>query len=133
MIAPEMLSNALRHTKTFISLVCVGMLLGLLAELPAQNQQEPPMRVAETDDEGRAIRFDFNFTGQELKGLLEWLSRETDLTIIASEEDIRDKRFSLINLKNVTLDQVIERIKTVLAQYNLTLIRTDATLLHHHF
>ncbi len=129
MIAPEMLSNALRHTKTFISLVCVGMLLGLLAELPAQNQQEPPMRVAETDDEGRAIRFDFNFTGQELKGLLEWLSRETDLTIIASEEDIRDKRFSLINLKNVTLDQVIERIKTVLAQYNLTLIRTDATLL----
>ncbi|RKU32250.1 hypothetical protein C6495_11135 [Candidatus Poribacteria bacterium] len=129
MIAPEMLSNALRHTKTFISLVCVGMLLGLLAELPAQNQQEPPMRVAETDDEGRAIRFDFNFTGQELKGLLEWLSRETDLTIIASEEDIRDKRFSLINLKNVTLDQVIEKIKTVLAQYNLTLIRTDATLL----
>ena len=129
MIAPEMLSNALRHTKTFISLVCVGMLLGLLAELPAQDQQEPPMRVAETDDEGRAIRFDFNFTGQELKGLLEWLSRETDLTIIASEEDIRDKRFSLINLKNVTLDQVIERIKTVLAQYNLTLIRTDATLL----
>ncbi len=129
MIAPEMLSNALRHTKTFISLVCVGMLLGLLAELPAQNQQEPPMRVAETDDEGRAIRFDFNFTGQELKGLLEWLSRETDLTIIASEEDIRDKRFSLINLKNVTLDQVVERIKTVLAQYNLTLIRTDATLL----
>ena len=129
MIAPEMLSNALRHTKTFISLVCVGMLLGLLAELSAQNQQEPPMRVAETDDEGRAIRFDFNFTGQELKGLLEWLSRETDLTIIASEEDIRDKRFSLINLKNVTLDQVIERIKTVLAQYNLTLIRTDATLL----
>ena len=129
MIAPETLSNALRHTKTFISLVCVGMLLGLLAELPAQNQQEPPMRVAETDDEGRAIRFDFNFTGQELKGLLEWLSRETDLTIIASEEDIRDKRFSLINLKNVTLDQVIERIKTVLAQYNLTLIRTDATLL----
>lgn len=129
MIAPETLSNALRHTKTFISLVCVGMLLGLLAELPAQNQQEPPMRVAETDDEGRAIRFDFNFTGQELKGLLEWLSRETDLTIIASEEDIRDKRFSLINLKNVTLDQVIEKIKTVLAQYNLTLIRTDATLL----
>ena len=129
MIAPETLSNALRHTKIFISLVCVGMLLGLLAELPAQNQQEPPMRVAETDDEGRAIRFDFNFTGQELKGLLEWLSRETDLTIIASEEDIRDKRFSLINLKNVTLDQVVERIKTVLAQYNLTLIRTDATLL----
>ena len=114
---------------SLISLVCMGVLLGLLAELPAQNQQEPPMRVAETDDEGRAIRFDFNFTGQELKGLLEWLSRETDLTIIASEEDLRDKRFSLINLRNVTLAQVVEKIKTVLAQYNLTLIRTDNTLL----
>ena len=87
------------------------------------------MRVAQTDEEGRAIRFDFNFTSQELKGLFEWLSRETDLTIIASEEDIRDKRFSLINLRNVTIEEVIEKIKTVLTQYDLTLIQTDSTLL----
>ena len=112
----------------FISLLCVGFLIAGLAELPAQEQQ-PTMRVAQTDEEGRAIRFDFNFTSQELKGLFEWLSRETDLTIIASEEDIRDKRFSLINLKNVTIEEVIEKIKTVLTQYDLTLIQTDSTLL----
>ena len=87
------------------------------------------MRVAETDEAGRAIRFDFNFTSQELKGLFEWLSREADLTIIASEEDIKDKRFSLINLNNVTIEEVIEKIKTVLTQYDLTLIQTDSTLL----
>ena len=110
-----------------ISLLCFGLLIAGVVELQAQQQQ--PMRVAQTDEEGRAIRFDFNFTSQELKGVLEWLSRETDLTIIASENDIRDKQFSLINLRNVTIEEVIENIKTVLTQYDLTLIQTDSTLL----
>lgn len=91
---------------------------------------EGTMEVAETDEEtGRPTRFNFNFTSQELKNLFEWLSRETDLTIIASESDISGKRFSLINLNNVTLDEVIEKIKTVLAQYNLTFVKIDSTLL----
>ena len=111
-----------------ISLLCFGLLIAGVVELQAQDQQQA-MRVAQTDDEGRAIRFDFNFTSQELKGVLEWLSRETDLTIIASENDIQDKRFSLINLKNVTIEEVVEQIKTVLTQYDLTLIQTDSTLL----
>ena len=112
----------------FMLLLCFGLLVTGLVELQAQ-QQEPAMRVAQTDDQGRAIRFDFNFTSQDLKGVFEWLSRETDLTIIASEEDIRDKRFSLINLKDVTIEEVVEHIKTVLTQYDLTLIQTDSTLL----
>ena len=110
-----------------ISLLCFGLLLAAVVDLQAQEQQ--PMRVAQTDEQGRAIRFDFNFTSQELKGVLEWLSRETDLTIIASENDIRDKQFSLINLRNVTIEEVVEQIKTVLTQYDLTLIQTDSTLL----
>ena len=117
-----------RKRLSFISLLCLGLLIVGLVELYAQGQQAE-MRVAETDEQGRAIRFDFNFTSQELKGLFEWLSREADLTIIASEEDIKDKRFSLINLRNVTLEEVIEKIKTVLTQYDLTLIQTDGTLL----
>ncbi len=110
-----------------ISLLCFGLLIAGVVELQAQEQQQ--MRVAQTDEQGRAIRFDFNFTSQELKGVLEWLSRETDLTIIASENDIRDKQFSLINLRNVTIEEVVEQIKTVLTQYDLTLIQTDSTLL----
>ena len=110
-----------------ISLLCFGLLIAAVVDLQAQEQQ--PMRVAQTDEEGRAIRFDFNFTSQEIKGVLEWLSRETDLTIIASENDIRDKQFSLINLRNVTIEEVVEQIKTVLTQYDLTLIQTDSTLL----
>lgn len=117
-----------RKRFSFILLLCFGLLVVGLSELSAQ-ERAPEMRVAQTDEEGRAIRFDFNFTSQELKGVLEWLSRETDLTIIATEEDIRDKRFSLINLRNVTIEEVIEEIKTVLTQYDLTLIQTDSTLL----
>lgn len=117
-----------RKRFSFILLLCFGLLVVGLSELPAQ-ERAPEMRVAQTDEEGRAIRFDFNFTSQELKGVLEWLSRETDLTIIATEEDIRDKRFSLINLRNVTIEEVLEEIKTVLTQYDLTLIQTDSTLL----
>ena len=113
----------------FISLLCFGLLVTGLVELQAQQQQQPSMRVAQTDDQGRAIRFDFNFTSEDLKAVFEWLSRETDLTIIASEEDIRDKRFALINLTNVTIEEVIEEIKTVLTQYDLALIQTDGTLL----
>ena len=115
--------------KKFLSifLICFGLLIVGLSELHAQ--QEPTMRVAQTDEEGRAIRFDFNFTSEEIKGVLEWLSRETDLTIIATEEDIQGKKFALINLRNVTIEEVIEQIKTVLTQYDLTLIQTDSTLL----
>ena len=116
-----------RRLSFFILSLCFGLLVIGLVEVHAQ--QQATMRVAQTDDQGRAIRFDFNFTSQELRGVLEWLSRETDLTIIASEEDIRDKRFSLINLTNVTIEEVIEQIKTVLTQYDLTLIQTNSTLL----
>ena len=59
----------------FILFLCFGLLVIGLVEL--QAQQQPAMRVAQTDEEGRAILFDFNFTSQELKGVLEWLSRET--------------------------------------------------------
>ena len=111
-----------------ISLLCFGLLIAGGVDLQAQEEQ-PRMRVAQTDEQGRAILFDFNFTSEDLKGVLEWLSREADLTIIATEEDIRDKRFALTNLRNVTLEEVIEEIKTVLTQYDLTLIRTDSTLL----
>ncbi len=118
------------HSKIcIIALLSLGLFVLIQGDLYAQRG-EGTMEVAETDEEtGRPIRFNFNFTSQELKNLFEWLSRETDLTIIASENDIQGKRFSLINLNNVTLDEVIEKVKTVLAQYNLTFVRVDSTLL----
>ena len=107
-----------------IFLVCLGLFIGTLGE--TQAQQRGGMEVAERDEAGRAIRFNFNFTSQELKNLFEWMSREAELSIMASENDVRGKSFSLINVKNVTTEEVIEKIKTVLAQYELTLVQSDS-------
>ena len=111
-----------------LALVCLGLFVGTQAQLFAQRDGQ--MEVTERDEEtGKAIGFTFNFTSKDLKNVLEWLSQETDLTIIASESDIQGKPFALVNLNNVTIDEVIEQIKTVLAQYNLTFVRVNSTLL----
>ncbi len=112
-----------------IVLVCLGLFTLTPGDLFAQRGQGT-MEVTERDEEtGEPLRFTFNFTSDEIKNVFEWLSQQTDLTIIASENDIQGKRFSLINLNNVTLDEIIEKIKTVLAQQNLTFVRVDSTLL----
>ena len=115
-------------------IICLGLLVGLcisgLLNVDVYAQDRGQMEVAERDEEtGRATKVNFNFTSEEIKSVLEWLSRETDLTIIATENDIQGKRFSLINMYDVTIDQVIEEVKTVLAQYNLTLVRRNSTLI----
>ena len=112
-----------------IFMVCFGLLATIHGGLYAQQREQGQMEVVETDEEGKPIGFTFNFTSREITNVLEWLSSETDLTIIASENDIQGKKFALINLNNVTLDEVIEEIKTVLAQYNLTFVRVNSTLL----
>ncbi len=119
------------HNKLFlISLVCFGFFLLIQGDLLAQRGGEGTMEVAERDEEtGEATRFNFDFTSRELKNVFEWLSGETNLTIIASENDIQGKSFALINLNYVTLDEVIEKVKTVLAQHNLTFVKVDSTLL----
>ena len=93
------------------------------------QRDEGDMRVSERDEAGKAVRFDFNFISRNLKDLVKFLSQETDLTIIASENDIKDKKFALTNLKNVTMDEVLEEVKTVLSTYDLTTIRTNDTVL----
>ncbi len=114
-----------------IVLVCFGFFFLMQGDLLAQQRGgQGTMEVAERDEEtGEATRFNFDFTSRELKNVFEWLSGETNLTIIASENDIQGKSFALINLNYVTLDEVIEKVKTVLAQHNLTFVKVDSTLL----
>lgn len=121
----------LQKTKIcLLFLVCLGLFTSIQSQLYAQGNNNGQMEVAERDEvTGRATTVNFNFTSRELSNVLEWLSRETDLTIIASQNDIQNKPFSLINLNNATIDVVIENIKTVLAQYNLTLVERDNSLI----
>ena len=124
-------SKWIHKLNTFlVVLVCLGIFLLIPGDLFAQRAGQGTMEVAERDEEtGEPLLFNFNFTSDELKNVFEWLSRETDLTIIASENDIQGKKFALINLRNVTLDEVIEHVKTILAQYNLTFVKSNSTLI----
>ena len=118
---------AQKHNICLIILVCVGLIVAMQEQLYAQQRE---MEVAERDEAtGKATHFNFNFTSDELKEVLVFLSREADLAILANESDIQGKKFVLTNLNNVTLEQVIEHIKTVLAQYNLTFVRVNSTLI----
>ncbi len=87
------------------------------------------MEVAERDEDGNATRVNLNIINGELKALLKWLAEETGLIIIASEQDVKDKKFSITNLKNITIGEALDHLKTVLAIYNLTSIRTNNTIL----
>ncbi len=110
--------------------ISIGGITGLFtASVLAQEDDQRGMEVAERDEAGQAIRFNFDFPSGNLQSLIKFISGETNLTIIASENDIKDKKFALTNLKNVTIDETLEEIKTVLAQYDLTMIRTNNTLL----
>ena len=113
-----------------ISLVCFGFFFLMQGDLLAQRGGEGTMEVAERDEEtGEALTFNFDFASRELKHVFEFLSRETNLAIIASENDIQGKNFVLINRNNATLDEIIEDIKKVLAQHNLTFVKRDSVLI----
>ena len=110
--------------------IFIGCVTGpFVSSVLAQEDDQRGMEVAERDEAGQAIRFNFDFPSGNLQSLIKFISAETNLTIIASENDIKDKKFALTNLKNVTIDETLEEIKTVLAQYDLTMIRTNNTLL----
>ena len=113
-----------------ILLIAVGCITGAFTtSVLAQEDDQRGMEVAERDEAGKAIRFNFDFPSGNLQSLIKFISAETNLTIIASENDIKEKKFALTNLKNATIDETLEEIKTVLAQYDLTMIRTNNTLL----
>ena len=113
-----------------ILLISVGCITGAFTtSVLAQEGDQRGMEVAERDEAGTAIRFNFDFPSGNLQSLIKFISAETNLTIIASENDIKEKKFALTNLKNATIDETLEEIKTVLAQYDLTMIRTNNTLL----
>ncbi len=125
--------NALRRIDIciFLALAIFVAVVAAVVVTPAlgEDDNRKGMKVSERDEAGKAVRFDFDFSSGDLQNLIKFISEEADLTIIAAENDIKDKKFALTNLRNVTIEETLEEIKTVLAQYNLTMIRTNKTLL----
>ncbi len=113
----------------FFLLVVLTAYLAIVGRSTLAQDNEEAMRVSERDEAGKAIRFDFNFISRDLRDLIRFLSQETELTFVASENEIKDKKFALTNLKNVTMEEMLEEVKTVLSTYNLTTIRDGNTVL----
>ena len=115
----------------FLAIVILFAGAASMVVTPALGEEDnrKGMKVAQRDDAGKAVRFDFDFSSGNLQNLIKFISEEADLTIVAAENDIKDKKFALTNLRNVTIEETLEEIKTVLSQYNLTMIRTNKTLL----
>lgn len=95
----------------------------------AQQQPDVTMTVEARGRDQKASRITLDFVNAEIQQLLRFLSHETNLTIIASAEDVQNKRLSLVNLRNVTIEEALERIKSGLMQFGLTTIQTDTTLI----
>lgn len=114
---------------SFLILIVLATNLAIFERVTYAQENEGDMRVSERDETGKAIRFNFNFISRDLRDLIRFLSQETDLTFVASENEIKDKKFALTNLKNVTMDEMLEEVKTVLSTYNLTTIRDENTVL----
>jgi general secretion pathway protein D len=93
----------------------------------AQDAQK--VEVIERDADGKALRISVDSVELDLKELLNFLNRETNLTIIASEENIKDKKFSLTSLKDVTIEKMLEEMNSVLVQFGLATIRRNNTIL----
>jgi len=117
-----------RFFSCIVTLVTFNFLL-LLSFAQDRGRNGGNMEVSERNETGQAVRFDFDFPRGDLQSLIRFISEETALTIIASENDIKDKKFALTNLKGVTIEETLEKIKTVLSQYDLTMIHTDSTIL----
>ena len=73
----------------------------------AQKPGKQVMKVEERGPDNKAKVITLDFVNMDLPSLMRFLSAETDLTIIAAEEDIRDKKISLVNLKNVTVKEAV--------------------------
>jgi len=124
-----------KHTLTHFKLSCILALAIALLILssPLAFGQQPlkpeEAKVVERDAAEKAKRVNLNFANAELQVVLKWLADEADLTIIATEGDIKGKKFALMNVKNVTIDEAMEHIKTVMALQGLTLIQTNSTIM----
>ncbi len=96
---------------------------------PASAQDDATMTVEERGEDNKATRITLDFVNAEVQQLLKFLQTETNLTIIATEEDVQGKKLSLLNLKDVTVEEAIEKVKSGLMQFGLTTIRTDSTMI----
>jgi type II secretion system protein D len=105
--------------------------LSLINVASAQRQGgglgDRQIRVTERDEAGKAAKLSFfNVVNANIHDILKFMSDETNLTIIASEKV--DGKVTLVNLKDITVEEALEALKTALNTLGFTTIRVNKTI-----
>ena len=88
---------------------------------------EDKVKVIERDEEGKAEKISFfNVVNVDIHDILKFMSDETNLTIIASEK-VQGK-VTLVNLKDITVEESLEALKTALNTLGFTTVRVNKTI-----
>jgi type II secretion system protein D len=130
-------SASLATPGRFKWLILCSMILALCFMLfsvglvSAQRQEgglgDKEVKVTERDEEGKAKKLSFfNVINANIHDILKFMSDETDLTIIASDK-VQGK-VSLVNLKDITVEEAMEALKTALNTLGFTTIRVNRTI-----
>ena len=112
--------------------LCVLLLalFSLMNAIPVQAQgqlKEDQAKVVDRDEEGKATKLSFfNLVNVDIHQILKFMSDETDLTVIASEK-VKGK-ITLVNLKDITVNEALESIKTALNTLGFTTVRVNKTI-----
>ncbi|MBM3235700.1 hypothetical protein FJZ31_05330 [Candidatus Poribacteria bacterium] len=117
------------NSSIFRFVMCIQIMLFIGGFSISLAQEAQKVEVRERDADGKALRISLDAVELDLKELLNFLNRETNLTIIAAEENIKDKKFSLTNLKDITIEKMLAEMNSVLVQFGLATIRRNNTIL----
>ncbi len=128
-------SRAILGKSKFLILCSMILALCLMlfaVELASAQRREgglgdEQVKVTERDEEGKAKKLSFfNVVNADIHNILKFMSDETDLTIIASDK-VQGK-VSLVNLKDITVEEALGALKTALNTLGFTTVRVNRTI-----
>ena len=117
---------------------CILLLFALVSSINVAFAQQPggrqggalgdsQVKVTERDEEGKATKLSFfNLVNADIHQILKFMSDETNLTIIASEKV--EGKVTLVNLKDITVEESLEALKTALNTLGFTTVRVNRTI-----
>lgn len=110
--------------------LCILILLSFVGVVSAQRGGglgEEQVKVTERGEDNKATKLSFfNVVNVEIHDILKFMSDETNLTIIASEK-VQGK-VTLVNLKDITVKEALEALKTALNTLGFTTVRVNKTI-----
>jgi len=126
------LKSKIKNQKSkMFCVLCLVSCVFLVNVASAQRQggklSDEQVKVAERDEEGKATKLSFfNVVNADIHDILKFMSDETNLTIIASEKVAG--KVTLVNLKDITVEEALEALKTALNTLGFTTVRVNKAI-----